>query len=129
MKKSLKLFTSFLVVFLFISCSSKDDNENTDLLGVWQTNEVLAEKTTTFTLVFGENNTGLSIYAVVNNTGEETSSLEPFSWELNGKVVTLLDIDTTDNNYEINDDGQLVLNGSGEVIILEKISDNYSQYY
>ncbi|MCL5129524.1 hypothetical protein [Algibacter sp. L4_22] len=129
MKKSLKLFTSFLVVFLFISCSSKDDNENTDLLGVWQTNEVLAEKTTTFTLVFGENNTGLSIYAVVNNTGEETSSLEPFSWELNGKVVTLLDIDTTDNNYEINDDGQLVLNGSGEVIILEKISNNYSQYY
>lgn len=129
MKKSLKLFTSFLVVFLFISCSSKDDNENTDLLGVWQTNEVSAEKTTTFTLVFGENNTGLSIYAVVNNTGEETSSLEPFIWELNGKVVTLLDIDTTDNNYEINDDGQLVLNGSGEVIILEKISDNYSQYY
>ncbi|WP_405296504.1 hypothetical protein [Algibacter sp. Ld11] len=131
MKKNLKLLTSILVVFLFMSCSSDDDNKDKDsiLLGVWQTSEVSTEATTTFTLVFGDNNTGLSIYAIENNTGEQTSSLESFNWELNGKVVTLLDVDTSQNNYEINDEGQLVLSGSAGVIILEKISEDYSSYY
>ena len=131
MKKNLKLLTSILVVFLFMSCSSDDDNKDKDsiLLGVWQTSEVSTEATTTFTLVFGDNNTGLSIYAIENNTGEQTSSLESFNWELNGKEVTLLDVDTSQNNYEINDEGQLVLSGAAGVVILEKISEDYSSYY
>ena len=131
MKRNLKLLTSLLVIFLFMSCSSdNDDNdENSILLGVWQTSEVTAEATTTFTLVFGDNNTGLSIYAIETNTGEETSSLEPFNWELNGKVVTLLDMDAFGNSYEINEDGQLVLTSSAGVVTLDKISDDYSDYY
>lgn len=114
-----------------MSCSSDNDDNDEDsiLLGVWQTSEVSTEATTTFTLVFGDNNTGLSIYAIETNTGEETSSLEPFNWELNGKVVTLLDTDVSGNSYEINDDGQLELTGSAGVVVLDKISNDYSDYY
>ncbi|MWW25545.1 hypothetical protein [Algibacter lectus] len=131
MKRNLKLLTSLLVVFLFMSCSSDNDDNDKDsiLLGVWQTSEVTTEATTTFTLVFGDNNTGLSIYAIETNTGEETSSLEPFNWELNGKVVTILDTDVSGNSYEINDDGQLELTGSAGVVVLDKISNDYSDYY
>lgn len=129
MKKTFRLFTSILLVFLFVSCS-EDDNQidNSEIQGVWETSEIEADETVTFTLVFGEANTGLSINAVVNTSGEETSSLKTFDWQFSGGTVAIIDADGADSTYEINEDGDLVLIG-GEDVKLEKISNDYSAYY
>lgn len=129
MKKTFRLFTSILLVFLFVSCS-EDDNQidNSEIQGVWETSEIEADETVTFTLVFGEANTGLSINAVVNTSGEETSSLKTFDWQFSVGTVAIIDADGADSTYEINEDGDLVLIG-GEDVKLEKISNDYSAYY
>ena len=132
MKKSFRLLTSILVVFLSISCSGDDNQTNdSEILGVWELTEVTVSAVTTFRLVFGEVNTGLRIYAVVNNSGDETSSLETFTWEFNGSVVSVLGNDDSEHDYEINDDGHLVVDeeGEGEDIVLEKVTSDYSAYY
>ena len=130
MKKSFRLLTSILVVFLSISCSGDDNQTNdSEILGVWELTEVTVSAVTTFRLVFGEVNTGLRIYAVVNNSGDETSSLETFTWEFNGSVVSVLDNDDSEHDYEINDDGHLVVDEEGEDIVLEKVTSDYSAYY
>jgi hypothetical protein len=131
MKKTFRLLTSFLVVFIFISCSS-DDNDvarDSEILGVWEVSEVSNTETIALTLVFGEENTGLRIYTIVETSGNETSSLETFTWEFNDNVVTVFDIDSTEHNYEINDDGYLEVSEEGEDVVLEKITNDYSAYY
>jgi len=131
MKKTFQRLTSILVVFIFISCSKSDNNttQDSEILGVWEVTELNDSETITFTLVFGEEHTGLRIYTILNTSGEATSSLETFTWEFNDDIVTLFDNDATTHSYEINDEGDLVVNDEGEVVALEKVTDDYSAYY
>ncbi|MDN3665725.1 hypothetical protein ACFFU1_17245 [Algibacter miyuki] len=129
MKKHLKLLLASLAIFAFVSCSSNDDDQNFDLLGVWESTVSDTNSVSTFNLVFGESNTGLTINSVVN--GElEISSINTFRWELKGITVTLEDIDTDDKVYTLNTEGQLVLMTSdNQTVILDKVSDDYAKYY
>ena len=129
MKKHLKLLLASLAIFAFVSCSSNDDDQNFDLLGVWESTVSDTNSVSTFNLVFGESNTGLTINSVVN--GElEISSINTFRWELKGITVTLEDIDTDDKVYTLNTEGQLVLTTSdNQTVILDKVSDDYAKYY
>ena len=80
-----------------------------------------------YKLVFGTGNTGLRISASEFNSGEIISNAVPFNWTIDDQVV-LLDDETSQNTYIINDEGQLVLNSS-EGLRLEKVSNDYSKYY
>lgn len=118
MKLLLNLLAAFVLILSFTSCSKEELDTDVDLLGVWE-NTVT---TKTYTLVFGENNTGLSIETNTNGS-EISSSAVPFNWSISNKEVLL--IDGVQGSYVINDEGQLVSSNQQFV----KISSDYSKYY
>lgn len=125
MKKHLQLLTTLIVISFFTSCSTEEINQNSNLLGVWESS---ANSTETQTLVFGDNNTGLNIQTSVSHSSESTSSATSFKWESNNEVITLLEDNISQKTFIINNKGQLVLSNSQD-LRLEKVSDDYSKYY
>ncbi|WP_242203669.1 hypothetical protein [Aestuariivivens insulae] len=124
MKTILNLTVVLIFVSLFASCSKEDINQDDNLLGVWETSISNTASVKTHTLVFGEDNTGLSIET--NKVGSEmTSSAVPFNWVKSNKEVRLLDNGST---YTINAEGQLVSSTSSNLHFV-KISKDYSKYY
>jgi hypothetical protein len=130
MKKHLQLLTVLIVISFFTSCSTEDVNENTNLLGVWESSNLITNSTETKkqTLVFGDNNTGLSIQTTVSNPSESISSAISFKWEANDEVIMLIEDSMLQKTYVINSEGKLVLSNSQD-LRLEKVSDDYSKYY
>lgn len=129
MRKLLLTLSCVLTLSFLTSCSVEEVDQNVDLLGVWKKMDTDENSENSLTLVFGKDNTGLRIYVSEDNSNKLiTSNATPFNWELNNKTVTLLDNIASENNYIINDEGQLVLSASGN-LRLEKISNDYSKYY
>ncbi|WP_223551580.1 hypothetical protein [Aestuariivivens sp. NBU2969] len=120
MKHSLNLLTAFILILSFTSCSQEEVQQDVDLLGIWEN----MASTKTYTLVFGQNNAGLSI-ETYSNGSEISSSAIPFNWIINNKEVLLLDGATPQGTYVINDEGQLV---SSDLQFV-KVSSDYSKYY
>ncbi|MFI1771570.1 hypothetical protein [Thalassobellus citreus] len=127
MKKHIQFLATLIIISFFTSCSSEDINDSTNLLGVWESNDLSANSTEIQTLVFGDNNTGLNIQRSVNSPDEMASSAVPFKWEANNEVITLMD-DESQKTFILNSEGQLVLSNSQD-LRLEKVSDDYSKYY
>ncbi len=125
MKKLLFTLSCVITLPFLISCSKDDINQDVDLLGVWETNQ---NSTGIYTLVFGNDNTGLRITKSEFDSGEIVSNAIPFNWKVNDKEVMLLDDEIAQNIYIINDKGELVLSSSKD-LRLEKISNHYSKYY
>lgn len=125
----LLLTLSCVITLSFLtSCSKEEINQDIDLLGVWETTNISENSADTYALVFGTNNTGLRISASEFNSGEVISNAVPFNWTISDDIVILLDDETSQNTYIINDEGELVLSTS-EDLRLEKVSNDYSKYY
>ena len=127
MIKLLLTLSCVLTLSFLTSCSKEEMDQNIDLLGVWEQSDSTENSTDIYKLVFGTGNTGLRISASEFNSGEIISNAVPFNWTIDDQVV-LLDDETSQNTYIINDEGQLVLNSS-EGLRLEKVSNDYSKYY
>ncbi|WP_242157722.1 hypothetical protein [Aestuariivivens sediminis] len=122
MKNYLKLLVGFILISFFTSCSEEEIHEDHNILGVWET----TVSSHTYTLVFGEHNTGLSIETMANDA-EVTSSAISFSWMVNNKDIVITDGNTMQRNYSINAEGELVLSPSNLRFL--KVSNDYSRYY
>ncbi|WNH07883.1 hypothetical protein [Thalassobellus suaedae] len=128
MKKHLQLLTTLIVISFFASCSTEEINQDSNILGVWESSDLSADSTKTQTLVFGDNNTGLSIQSNVYSTSETTSSATAFKWQANDEVITLVEDGISQKTFILNSEGQLILSSSQD-LRLEKVSDDYSKYY
>lgn len=128
MRKLLLTLSCVLTLSFFTSCSIEEIDQDVNLLGVWKTTNISENSTDIYTLVFGTENTGLRISDSEFNSGEIISNAVPFNWEINDKVIMLLDDETSQNSYIINSEGQLILSNS-EDLRLEKVSDDFSRYY
>ncbi|WP_242085167.1 hypothetical protein [Aestuariivivens sediminis] len=122
MKNYLKLLVGFILISFCTSCSEEEIHEDHNILGVWET----TVSSHTYTLVFGEHNTGLSIETMANDA-EVTSSAISFSWMANNKDIVITDGNTMQRNYSINAEGELVLSPSNLRFL--KVSNDYSRYY
>lgn len=124
MKKTINLLSAFILILFFSSCTKDDISKDLDVLGVWQT----SSENTDYTLVFGENQTGLSI--VANMSGNElTSTAVPFTWEASENEIAVLDELDLSSIYVANTEGELVLNAQQNALYFKKTSKDYSKYY
>lgn len=128
MLKLLLSISTVLLMSLFTSCSTDEINENEDLLGVWKFTTVNENSTDNFILVFGDNNKGILILDNEFKSGEIISSAIPFSWKINDRMVTLLDVETSQNTYIINELSELVSSNSIDFRLM-KVSNDYSKFY
>lgn len=128
MKNNLHLFTLLSAIFLFISCSTEEVNQNDDLLGVWEKSYFDSNSERTLKLVFGTGNTGLEINSMVSKSGEKISNVFDFEWKVNDNKVTLIENDAIHAIYTLNSKEELVLN-TEEDKILVKVSEDYMKYY
>jgi len=128
MKKFSHLLTYLFVISFFTSCSTEELSQNTDLIGVWETADLGENVTSTFRLVFGADNTGLKMTSTEYKSGEIVSYASSFNWIETDNRVTLSENDLPHDTYILNLEGRLVLSTSDD-IILDKVSDDYSQYY
>ncbi|MDU8886449.1 hypothetical protein RXV94_09780 [Yeosuana sp. MJ-SS3] len=127
MKIYLQLFTVFILITSVTSCTKDEINKDFNILGVWEVSNSTDDTVHKQTLVFGENSTGLNIYASEFLSGEKTSSAIAFNWEINGNAITLFEGDTVQNIQIINSDDEVYL--YHEDLYLIKISNDYSSYY
>ncbi|MFI1743729.1 hypothetical protein [Thalassobellus sediminis] len=128
MKKHLLLLTTLIVVSFFTSCTTEEINQDTNLLGVWESTSLNVNSTETHKLIFGDKNTGLSIQETISISSEIISSATSFNWNVNDDVVTIVEDNITQKTFIINSEGQLVLSSSQD-LRLNKVSDDYSKYY
>ena len=128
MKNFSHLLTCLLVISFFTSCSTEEVDQNTNLTGVWELASTSENATSIFRLVFGADNQGLKINNTDYKSGEVLSSSSSFNWiESNDKVI-LSEDDLITETYILNQEGRLILSTSDDVI-LDKVSDDISQYY
>lgn len=124
--KNLSVVSTIIVILLLTISCSKDQNE--ELIGVWQctdSNENFNDK-----LVFGKDNTGLSIYSTFGTSGEVASSVKTFIWSIkdNNLIISESEITTSAEIYTMNFEEKLISKSSKE-INFEKVSNDYSKYY
>lgn len=122
----------FIILFISIvtfSCSNESyDLQSVELTGVWEQIDNDANSTKVYRLVFASDQTGLRIYTITSDTGEVNSSANAFSWEINDTIITLSENEITKNIYVINSEENVFLM-TEDNLRLNKISDDYSQYY
>lgn len=122
----------FIILFISIvtfSCSNESyDLQSVELTGVWEQIDNDANSTKVYRLVFGSDQTGLMIYTITSDTGEVNSSASAFNWEINDTVITLSENEITKKIYVINSEENVFLMTEDD-LRLNKISDDYSQYY
>ena len=121
-------FILFISIFTF-SCSNESyDVLTVELTGIWEQidNDVNSKKVNR--LVFGSDQTGLKIYTITYDTGEVDSSASSFNWEINDSVITLSENEITKKIYVISSEESVFLMTEDD-LRLNKISDDYSQYY
>jgi len=121
-------FILFISIFTY-SCSNESyDLQSVELTGVWEQIDNDANSTKVYRLVFGSDQTGLKIYTITSNTGEVNSSANAFNWEINDTIITLIENDITNKIYMISSEENVFLK-TEDNLRLDKISNDYSQYY
>ena len=122
----------FIILFISIvtfSCSNESyDLQTVELTGVWEQIDNDANSTKVYRLVFGSDQTGLMIYTITSDSGEVNSSASAFSWKINDTVITLSENEITKKIYVINSEENVFLM-TEDNLRLDKISDDFSQYY
>lgn len=127
MEKKLKFLAALVLVISFFSCSDETIDTDFDLTGVWELEVSTLESVVTKTLVFGDDNMGLSLEKVQVNS-EISSSALPFIWSKSGEDVRISLENAGQQDFTLNLEKQLVLKSSGDSVF-EKISEDYSKYY
>jgi len=124
-----RIFFILFVSIVTFSCSNESyELQSVELTGVWEQIDNDANSTKVYRLVFGSDQTGLKIYTITSDTGEVNSSASAFSWKINDTVITLSENEVTKKIYVINSEENVFLM-TEENLRLDKISDDYSQYY
>lgn len=122
----------FFVLFISIitfSCSNESyDVPSVELTGVWEQSDIDANSTKIYRLVFGPDQTGLKIHTITYNTGEINSSASSFNWEIKENIITVSENEITKKIYVISSEENVFLKTEDD-LRLDKISDDYSQYY
>lgn len=81
-------------------------------------------------LVFGKDNTGLSIHSTFGASGEVASSVKSFIWSIKDNNLTIFENEITAlfETYTIDLEKKRISKPS-EGINFEKVSNDYSKYY
>lgn len=109
------------------SCSKDEISLNDTLVGVWERMDSNLEFNSSSKLVFASDHSGLSVNSNTFDTGEMTSTVSEFKWEILGDEISVIKNDVNEDVYLLNSKGELVLK------ILQdkpfsKISDNTQNY-
>ena len=124
-----RIFFILFISIVIFSCSNESyDLQSVELTGVWEQIDSDANSTKVYRLVFGSDQTGLKINTVTYDSGEVNSSASAFSWTIYDTVITLSENDITKKIYVINSEEKVFLM-TEDNLRLDKISDDYSQYY
>lgn len=118
-----------VLAVLITSCSKDDDQVNVsyNVLGVWEYNVQGQESMDSYKLVFGNDNTGLTILTKTHHSGGIVSSANPITWTIENQTVTVFDDGDVFKSYQFVDDEELVDVEDGVTYV--KISENYEEYY
>ena len=118
MKNSIKL--SFVVLFTIVStlfsCSSDDDNNDSDineLVGIWQ--RVDSDNGTDNKFVFNADNSGLKIYAEFHEGGTAISNASSLEWSSSNNNLHIIENEEIDTPYSFNEEGQLILSSVSNI--------------
>lgn len=127
MKTFFKKFTLFTVITFFLSCSKEDINTgNNNILGVWEATSENSPSNQVYNLVFGENNTGLFIIKIEDES-TVTSSANSFNWLKNNNEI-VLDNTSMETIYTFSNQNEFAITSSSGLRFI-KVSDDYLKFY